>query len=164
MESRLVIGCKSCFKKVKKKRGYTINSEGLLRTPITVHTAYTIHELYELFFEHYNCPYCDNKLHIEPEIMLFANDFIDKHYHIIFEPEHIEIINDEETIIFKDEEIEVSESITNKLNNKDTKNYPSLDEIQTIYQAKRKVDLKKWYFYIESGTTKDPYFIKYQRN
>lgn len=147
MKSRLVIGCKSCLEEIKNKCGYTINNKGLLRTPILANTAYTVHELYELFFENYTCPFCEETLKITPKMMEFANDFIDRDFHIIFHEEGAEIINDKNKFFLK-------KSMDN-INLEDI----NTEELNLILNVVGDIDLSKWTFYIES-TQVNPYYVK----
>lgn len=159
MDTKLIIGCKSCFKEIKEKRGYTITNKGLLQTPLVVNTGYTINDLYELFLQNYTCPYCQETLIITPKIMEFVNDFIDKKYHIVYSPESTEIINDQENLCI-DKEKQV-EDIKDYLLGKDYEYYPTIDEMKVILNVRGDIDFSKWFFYMTSAYTQKPYFIKH---
>lgn len=146
---RLVIGCKHCFEEIKETRGYLVNNKGLLQIPIPVHTAYTNHELYELFFENYKCPFCQNELTITPKIVEFANNFIDVKYHIVFKTNSIHIIYDSKEIEIK-KDLDMNELIL--LSNNEF--LPPVDELKLFLDVALDVDSSKWYFYIESEHVK----------
>lgn len=157
MESVLIIGCKSCYEEVKKKRGYTINSEGLLRIPVIVNTAYKIHDLYELFIQNYTCPFCNRILDFSPNIMEFTNDFINKKYHIIFNPNSIEIISHERIIFTPQQDFK---EIENLLSSKNPEYYPTPDEMKLILKVTDDLDTNQWFFYMQSAHV-SPYFVKH---
>jgi hypothetical protein len=160
-KSQLIIGCKKCFQEIKNKKGYLLNNKGLMRIPIVVHTAYTINDLYELFFEGYTCPFCQNEFIITPKVMLFANDFIDKNYHIIFRTDSIEFINKHEKLeISLDMDIEEMKQVLSSFNY-DSYNFPLPDEIEIILNAVNDIDLLQWDIYIQSKHI-EPFYEKHQ--
>lgn len=161
MSSQLTISCNSCFAHLKNKRGYTIDNTGLLSVSFPVSVAYTNDSLYELFAENHTCPFCRETLTFSPTMMGFANDYIDKKYHIVFEVDHIKIINDWETIsINKNIALEEVPRIFDPRNNDLT---PSSEEMKEILFVSDDVDSSKWKFCIQSKYT-TPYFDKVKPN
>lgn len=157
MESTLVIGCNKCFQEIKRKRGYLINHKGMMEIFLPVHTAYTVNDLYELFMEHYSCPYCGRTLKFTHQMMGFANDYIDKNYHIDFSKEHIEIRNNKEQILIPKNADQLT--LNKLLNGKETNIAPSIEEAKEILDTAKHIDSSIWTFRIESKSV-DPFFHK----
>lgn len=159
MENRLVIGCKSCFDEVKKQLGYTLNSEGLIRTPILVHTSHLVNDLYELFFENYSCSYCNEVLLFSHKLMEFCNDFIDVDYHIVFLNDCLQIITNDDTYSFSD--LSAVETILNSLDISEKNGFPTIEDLKFFFEVAKDIDLSKWNFFIESAKIR-PYHLAHQ--
>lgn len=128
----------------------------MLRISFVVGTAYTINDFHELFINNYTCPFCREQLIMTPNIMEFANDFIDKKYHINFHEKCINIINkNTEMKIDKNDSLEsiVKEDY-----------FPTIDELKFILNVAEDIDSSKWEFCMESEYVNKPFFYKEQIN
>lgn len=158
--SKLIIGCKKCFEEIKNRKGYLVNNKGLIRIPIVVHTAYSAKDLYELFFEGYTCPFCQQEMSISSNVMEFATHFIDKKCHIVFNSNSIELINQHQKLeINLEMDIEEIKRELSLFNNDD--NFLSSDETEVILNVVNDIDLSQWDLYIQSSNIA-PYYKKYQ--
>lgn len=154
---KLIIGCKKCYEEIKNKKGFLYTKEGLVRIPFTVNTAFTIHDLYELFLEGYTCFFCEKTLIFTANMMEFANDFINENYHIIFKTEFIHIINENEEIKIHLEH-DINKILEKKIFSSNKKDLmPSIDEIKVFLSAAKDIDLNQWFFYINSNQLQ-PYY------
>ncbi len=157
LKSKLVIGCIGCLQKAKKKVGYTINSNGYLRTPIPTTFAYTETDIHELFFDNFTCPYCSRSLTFTPEMMAFVTDFLKKQYHIDFQTKQIIIINNKEQTF----NIPKNKSLIH-----DDLNGLQLEpqEISCLLNVANDIDSKKWTFWIDSASLNSRYYRKSKPN
>lgn len=160
MNSRIIIGCKQCERKLSLKHGYTIQYNHNLRHLFPVSTAYQPEDLPELL-EGYTCFHCEKHLTLTPTMFKFITTFFKRPFHIEIAHNAIDISNGELSFAVPIHK-EIS-SVQHYLADFgvtliNSQNFlPTAEEVKLMQNTAKDYDHTQWLFRLESCQLLYPY-------